>query len=202
MSTQHIKQIALAAIAALAMSTSAFAQDDERRRGRDRGDAAEAATEAFGFTEEQLDKIRDIRRERPPRGQSGEEREAWSAEQQAKVEAVLTDEQKAKIAELNELREKMRDFAIAARMGLVDAGGRGRASARSRGSRGDNRARASRGRRGPSRGRGASRSRGPDRRPGSNRGGRRARRGGRSENVGPQWAQAWRERAANRPFAR
>ena len=108
MSTRHIKQIALAAITAMAMSASAFAQDDQRKRGRDRGAASEAATEAFGFTEEQMDKIREIRRERPPRGQSGEERQAWRAEQQAKVEAVLTDEQKAKIADLNEMREKMR----------------------------------------------------------------------------------------------
>ena len=202
MSKQHIKQVALTAIAALAMSTSAFAQDDQRKRGGDRGDATEAATEAFGFTEEQMDKIREIRRERPPRGQSGEERQAWSAEQRAKVEAVLTAEQKAKIAELNEMREKMRDFAIAARMGLVDAGGRGRDSARARDPRGGNRARAGRGRRGPSRGRGANRGRGPDRRPGASRGGRQARRGGRAQNVGPQVAQAWRERAANRPFPR
>lgn len=202
MSTQHIKQVATAAIAVLAMSVTAFAQDDQRRRGRDRGDAAEAATEAFGFTEEQMDKIREIRRERPPRGQSGEERQAWRAEQQAKIEAVLTDQQKAKIADLNEMREKMRDYALAARMGLVDAGGRGRDSARARGSRGGNRARAGRDRRGPSRGRGANRGRGPDRRPGSNRGGRGARRGGRAENVGPQFAQARRARAANGRFAR
>ncbi|MDE0624487.1 MAG: hypothetical protein OXH83_22715 [Bryobacterales bacterium] len=202
MSTQHIKQVAIAAIAVLAMSVTAFAQDDQRRRGRDRGDAAEAATEAFGFTQEQVDKIRDIRRERPPRGQSSEERQAWSAEQQAKVEAVLTEEQKAKIADLNEMREKMRDFAIAARMGLVDAGGRGRDSARARDRRGGNRVREGRGRRGPSRGRGASRGRGPDRSPGSNRGGRRTRRGGRAENVGPQFAQARRARAVNGPFAR
>lgn len=201
MSTQHIKQVALAAIAAMAMSVSAFAQDDQSRRGRG-GGVTEAATEAFGFTEEQMDKIREIRRERPPRGQSGEERQAWRAEQEAKIEAVLTDEQKAKIADLNEMREKMRDYALAARMGLVDAGGRGRNSARARGSRGDNRARADRGRRGPSRGRGANRGRGPDRRPGSNRGGRRARRGGRAENVGPQFAQARRARAANGPVAR
>ena len=202
MSPQHIKQVALAAIAVLAMSVTAFAQDDQRRRGRDRGDAAEAATEAFGFTEEQVDKIREIRRERPPRGQSDEERQAWRAEQQAKVEAVLTDEQKAKIADLNEMREKMRDFAIAARMGLVDAGGRGRDSARSRDRRGGNRARQGQGRRGPSRGRSANRSRGPDRRPGANRGGRRARRGGRAENVGPQFAQAKPARVVKGPFVR
>ena len=202
MSIQHIKQVAVAAIAVLAMSASAFAQDDQRRRGRDRGDTAEAATEAFGFTEEQMDKIGEIRRERPPRGQSDEERQAWRAEQQAKIEAVLTAEQKAKIADLNQMRENMRDFAIAARMGLVEAGGRGRNSARARDSRGGNRARASRGRRGPSRGRSANRGRGPDRRPGQNRGGRGAGRGGRSENGGPQLAQAWRSRAANGPFAR
>lgn len=201
MPTQHIKQLAIAAIAAMAMSGSVFAQDDQGRRGRG-GDVTEAATEAFGFTQEQVDKIREIRRDRPPRGQSGDERQAWRAEQQAKIEAVLTDEQRAKIADLNEMREKMRDFAIAARMGLVDAGGRGRASARATDRRGGNRARGGRGRGGPSRGRGANRGRGPDRRPGSNRGGRRARRGGRAETVGQQFAQARRARAANGPFPR
>ena len=131
MTTQHIKQVTFAVIAVLALSVSAFAQDD--RRGRGRSGAVEAATEAFGFTEEQIDKIREIRRERSPRGQSDEEREAWRTEQQAKVEAVLTDEQKAKIAQLNEVREQMRDFAVAARMGLVETPGRGRSAARSKG---------------------------------------------------------------------
>ena len=194
MSTKHIKQVTLAVIAVLALSVSAFAQD--RRGGRD--SAAEAATEAFGFTEEQVDKIREIRRERPPRGQSEEERETWRADQQAKVDAVLTDEQRAKIAQLNEVREQMREYALAARMGLVEAPNRGR-SVRGKPSRDGNRARANRGRSGPNRGRRASRGRGPDRRPGANRGGQRSRRGGRAANAGPRFAQARRPLGGNGP---
>ena len=122
MSTRHIKQVTLAVIAVLALSASALAHD--RQRGR--GGVEEAAAESFGFTEEQVEKIREIRRERAPRGQSDDERESWRADQQAKVEAVLTDEQRAKIARLNEVREQMRDYALAARMGLVEAPNRSR----------------------------------------------------------------------------
>ncbi len=200
MTTQHIKQVTFAVIAVLALSVSAFAQDD--RRGRGRSGAVEAATEAFGFTEEQIDKIREIRRERSPRGQSDEEREAWRTEQQAKVEAVLTDEQKAKIARLNEVRAQMRDYAVAARMGLVETPGRGRSAARSKGNRGGNRARASRGRPGPSSGRRFDRGRGSDRRPGASRGNQRSRRGRRAESAGPQFAQARRARGGDGPFRR
>ena len=205
MTPQHIKQVTFAVIAVLALSVSAFAQDDRRDRGR--SGAVEAATEAFGFTEEQIDKIREIRRERQPRGQSDEEREAWRTEQQAKVEAVLTDEQKAKIARLNEVREQMRDYAVAARMGLVETPSRGRSAARSEGNRGGNRARASRGRPGPSRGRRFDRGRGPDRRRGASRGSQsrgsqRSRRGRRAESAGPQFAQARRAPGGDGAFRR
>lgn len=207
MTTQHIKQATFAVIAVLALSVSAFAQDDRRGRERSRSGAVEAATEAFGFTEEQIDKIREIRRERQPRGQSDEEREAWRTEQQAKVEAVLTDEQKAKIARLNEVREQMRDYAVAARMGLVETPSRGRSAARSKGNRGGNRARASRGRPGPSRGRRFDRGRGPDRRRGASRGSQsrgsqRSRRGRRAESAGPQFAQARRAPGGDGAFRR
>jgi hypothetical protein len=200
MTKQHIKQVTFAVIAVLALSVSAFAQDDRRDRERGRSDAVEAATEAFGFTEEQIDKIREIRRERPPRGQSDEEREAWRTEQQAKVAAVLTDEQRAKIARLNEVREQMRDYAVAARMGLVETPSRGRSAARSKGNRGGNRARSARGRSGPSRGRRSNRGRGADRRPGASRGSERSRRGRRAANAGPQFAQARRAPGSAGPF--
>ena len=200
MTTQHIKRVTFAAIAALALSVSAFAQDDRRDRGR--SGAVEAATEAFGFTEEQIDKIREIRRERPPRGQSEEEREAWSTEQQAKVAAVLTDEQRAKIARLNEVREQMRDYAVAARMGLVETPSRGRSAARSKGTRGGNRARGARGRSGASRGRRFNRGRGADRRPGASRGSERCCRGRRAASDGPQFAQARRAPGRVGPFRR
>ena len=112
MSTQRIKQVALAVIAVLALSASAFAHD--RQRGQ--GGVEKAAAESFGFTEEQVEKIREVRRERAPRGQSDEVCESWRADQQAKVEAVLT----------NEVREQMRDHALAARVGLAEAPNRSR----------------------------------------------------------------------------
>lgn len=104
-----------------ALSLSAFAQDtaEDRRRGN----PVEAATEALGLTEEQVEKIRDIRRERPPRDQSRDEARAWSQEQRAKIQAVLTEEQRAKVAALEEARETMRTLAGAAILGLTDRQG-------------------------------------------------------------------------------
>ena len=112
--------IIICALAAL--SLPAFAQDasDEDRR---RGNPVEAATEALGLSEEQVEKIREIRRERPPRGQNREEARTWSQEQRSKIQAVLTDDQRAKVAELEEAREKMRTLAGAAILGLTDRQG-------------------------------------------------------------------------------
>ena len=170
MSKQHIKQLAVAVVAVLALSGAAFAQGQGPRG------AVAAATESFGFTDEQMEQIRDIRNERAPRDQSREEREAWAAERRSKINAVLTDEQKAKVAQLNEMRAQMRDFAVAARMGLIDAPGRSGFAA---GPRGGNRARSNQGWGGPGRGRGFAPNRGNYRGPGGARGGHKGRRGQR-----------------------
>ena len=129
MTMQHTKQASFTIVAILLAAVAAFAQDGPRDRDRSRVNPVAAATEAFGFTEEQVDKIREIRRERMPRGQSSEERDAWRAEQKAKVEAVLTDEQKAKVVELAEARASMQAYAGAAMLGLVDVPNRVRAEA-------------------------------------------------------------------------
>ena len=148
--------IIICALAALALP--AFAQDasEDRRRGN----PVEAATEALGLTDEQVEKIREIRRERRPRGQDREEARTWSQEQRAKIQAVLTDDQRAKVAELEEAREKMRTLAGAAILGLTDRQGAFRGFApdtrdgrgfRDRGRQGDQRFR---GRQGSKRSRG------------------------------------------------
>lgn len=118
----HTKQAIMIGIAALVASIAAFGQDSRRTRGR--GNIMEATVEAFGLTEEQVDKIREIRRERPPRGQSSEESQAWREEQRAKTQGVLTDEQKAKVAELEAARQTMQEYAGAAILGLTSAPGR------------------------------------------------------------------------------
>ena len=115
----HTKQFFVSGIAVLVAAIGAFGQDSERSRGR--GNVVEAAVESFGLTEEQVDQIREIRRARPPRGQSREESQAWREEQGTKIQAVLTDEQKAKVAELEAARERMREFAGAAILGLTTA---------------------------------------------------------------------------------
>ena len=170
MSKQLIKHAVIALIVGLGLVASGFAQDEPGERQRGPRGMSEAAAESFGLSAEQIDKIREIRRARPPRGQSEEERAAWRAEQGAKVEAVLNDEQRAKVAQLGAMREQMRDFALAARMGLIEAPGRGLGAARQRGPRGGQRMRAGRGRQ--------ARHRGPDRRPGAKRGGGKAPAGG------------------------
>ena len=113
----HTKQAIVVAIAVLAASVAAFGQSEPR----DRGGRDQAAIEAFGLTEEQVDQIREIRRERPPRDQDQEERQAWSDEQREKIQGVLTEEQKAKIAEAQAAAGHMRAFVAAARMGLTEA---------------------------------------------------------------------------------
>lgn len=147
--------IIICALAALALP--AFAQDTDADSRRD--NPVEAATEALGLTEEQIEQIRDIRRERRPRGQDREEARTWSEEQRSKIQAVLTDDQRAKVAELDEAREKMRTLAGAAILGLTDRQGgfrgfapdsRGGRGFRDRGRQGDQR---SRGRQGSKRSR-------------------------------------------------
>ena len=113
------KQAIVVGIAVLGASITAFGQDGPRNRGR--GNPVEAAAEAFGLTDEQVDQIREIRRERPPRNQDQEERQSWRAEQHSKIQAVLTDAQKAKVAEAEAAMAKIRAFAGAVVLGLTDA---------------------------------------------------------------------------------
>ncbi len=116
---KHTKQAITITIAVLVASIAAFGQNGPRNRAR--ANVVKPAVEAFGLTEEQVDQIREIRRERPPRNQSREDFQAWRDEQRAEVQGVLTDEQKAQVAELEAAREKMRTYAGAAFLGLTDS---------------------------------------------------------------------------------
>ncbi len=159
----HAIRAAIGAAIMLVASGAARAQDQDQPERRGRGASAiDAASDTLGLTDEQVDQIREIRRERPPRGQSREEFQTWNEGQKEKVEGVLNDDQKSKLAELTEAREQMRALAGAAALGLVQ-GNRGGPSPRVSRSRG-NRGRPGFGPRGrqfgPDRGR---RARGPDR---------------------------------------
>ncbi len=172
----HTKQSIAIGVAVLVASIAAYGQDSPGN-GR-RGNVVEATVEAFGLTEEQVEQIREIRRERPSRGQSREEFQAWREEQRTKIQGVLTDGQKAKVAELEAAREKMQEFAGAAILGLTSAPGRWSGIGPG-------------GRRGPQAG---WRSRAGDRGRGGFRRGFRDGRGARSRgsNRGPRGKAGWR----------
>ena len=147
----HTKRTVAVGIGLLALSVTAFAQRGPGSSGR--GNFAEAAVEEFGLTEEQMEQIREIRRERPDRGQSREEFSAWRDGQQEKIQAVLTDEQKEKLAELTAVRDSMRAYAGAAALGLVQSGsGRGFGAWQGGARQGGSRWRSRSSQRGPSRG--------------------------------------------------
>lgn len=147
----HTQRTVAVGIGLLALSMTAFAQRGPGSSGR--GSFAEAAVEELGLTEEQMEQIREIRRERPDRGQSREEVASWREGQQEKIQAVLTDEQKEKIAELTAARDSMRAYAGAAALGLVQpGGGRGFGAWQGRAWQGGSRWRSRSSQRGPSRG--------------------------------------------------
>ncbi len=126
--TMHVTRAIIGATVLLAPVWAANAQDQDQTRpersGRDT-EAIAAAADTLALSEEQLGRIREIRRERPPRGQSREEAQAWREAQQSKIEDVLTDEQKSRVAELAEVRHQMEALAGATALGLVQGGRNG-----------------------------------------------------------------------------
>ena len=121
----HTKRAVFGAFLSLAVSSAALAQDAPGRRGPGTA-SVEAARETLGLTDEQVEKIREIRRERPPRGQDRDEFQAWRDGQRSKLQDVLTDDQKSKLAELQEQRQTMRALAGAAILGLAEIEREGR----------------------------------------------------------------------------
>ena len=102
----------IGAIALLVGSIAAFGQANEK--AQQRRAAIVEAVNAIGLDQDQVAKIREIRRERPPEGVTGPERRAWRQEINQKVMAVLTDEQKAKVNEIRALPadSKVREGAV------------------------------------------------------------------------------------------
>ena len=101
------RRAVLLGTALLAMSITTFAQQAKQgqRNPEERRAAIAAAAEALGLSADQQAKIREIRRERAPEGTTGRDRREWRAGQTAKIRAVLTDEQKAKVDEIKEAGE-------------------------------------------------------------------------------------------------
>ena len=115
---EKTKQSALFCAAVLGTSLTAFAQDGPRERAPNRNPVREAA-EALALTRDQVNEIREIRRVRPPRHQAREERREWRKQQQSKLQSVLTEDQKDKLADLQAAQGKMRALLGASLLGLT-----------------------------------------------------------------------------------
>ena len=95
----HNRQAMIVGAAVLASCVTAFAQQNQQTR-EERQEAISAAVEALGLTNDQVAQIREIRRERPAEDLSPQDRRAWRQALNAKSEAVLTDDQRTKVAEM------------------------------------------------------------------------------------------------------
>lgn len=114
----HNRQAMIVGAAVLASCLTAFAQNNQQTR-EERQEAISAAVEALGLTNDQVAQIREIRRERPAEDLSPQERRAWRQALNAKSEAVLTDDQKAKVAEMKAAGPETKAFAGAVALGLA-----------------------------------------------------------------------------------
>ena len=132
--------------------TSAVAQDRPRRGSR-AANSIEAAFEFLGLTADQIDKISEIRRESPARGQSWEEIDAWRESQLARLQDVLNADQKARLDELGDAGKRMLAVISAGSRGLSRPPREARAAGSGRGGAGG-------GQRGSGAGRGSNRGRG------------------------------------------
>lgn len=113
----HRKQFIIAAFALLVMSVTAYGQANPK--AQQRREAIIEAVQAIGLDRDQVAKIREIRRERPPEGTQGQARREWRAGITAKLMEVLNAEQKAKLDEVKAAGADSKAFEGAALLGLA-----------------------------------------------------------------------------------
>ena len=110
----HKKQAIVVGLAVLATSMAALAQQNPQRR-----QVIATAVEALGLSQDQVDQIREIRRERPEEGTKGPALRAWRQGQSAKLQKILTEDQKTKLAEIKASGPDTPTYAGAVMLGLA-----------------------------------------------------------------------------------
>ena len=113
----HRKQFIFVAIALMVSSMAAFGQANEK--AQQRRAAISEAVKAIGLDQDQVAKIREIRRERPAEGVAGRERREWRAGITAKLMALLSDDQKAKLDEVKAAGADSKAFEGSVLLGLA-----------------------------------------------------------------------------------
>ena len=146
------KQAIAVGLVALTAVTSAFAQDRPRRGSRG-ANSIEAAFDYLGLSAVQIDKVLEIRRESPERGQSWDEIDAWRESQLSRLQDLLNADQKVRLDELGDAGKRMLVVMTTGTRGLSRPPRAGRAAGSGRGGAGG-------GQRGSGAGRGANRGRG------------------------------------------
>ncbi len=108
----HRNKAIIVAVALMVASLAAFGQANQK--AQQRRAAISEAVKAIGLSQDQVAKIREVRRERPPEGTTGAARRAWRQEISQKLMAVLTDEQKEKVSEVRAMAadSKVREGAV------------------------------------------------------------------------------------------
>lgn len=120
----HKKQAIVVGLAVLATSMAALAQQNQQNPQRRQ--AIAAAVEALGLTQDQVAQIREIRRERPQEGTQGPELRSWRQGQSAKLQKILTEDQKTKLAEIKAAGPDTPTYAGAVMLGLAQRQGQNR----------------------------------------------------------------------------
>ncbi len=115
MSRYH--RVVVVGVALMLTATIAWTQNNPS--AQERREAISAAVTAVGLSPDQVAAIREIRRQRPPEDADQRARRAWRQGQLAKVQAILTDDQKAKVAELQAGSADAKELDGAVRLGLT-----------------------------------------------------------------------------------
>ncbi len=111
------KQFVIGAVLLMVTPVAGFGQANpkaEQRRA-----AINEAVQALGLDRDQVTKIREIRRDRPPEGTTGPARREWRAGITEKLMAVLMDDQKTKLGEIKAAGPDSKAFEGTVLLGLA-----------------------------------------------------------------------------------
>ncbi|MDE0105512.1 MAG: hypothetical protein OXN89_24305 [Bryobacterales bacterium] len=116
-----IRHKQIAAIATAVMVTAGIAFSQNNPDAQQRRENISAAVQSVGLSQDQIAKIREIRRVRPAEDADRAARRALRQDKASKIQALLTDAQKAKVKELRAAGTDSKAFQGAVLLGLTAA---------------------------------------------------------------------------------
>ena len=122
-----IKQFIFAGIVMAGLPLLVMAQEESKGK-KGEGTRMEALQMELGLTDEQVSQMMELRSSMSPRGKARSEFLEQRDENRAKMQELLTDEQKEKLADLQPSPQRMRAAGQAMMLGLTEVPGQGRGS--------------------------------------------------------------------------